>query len=387
MKKWTYLVLITLLFLSLAAPVWADNGQGQVAFPGGSIVVKPGDEIREDVAVLGGNLELREGGRISGTVTVLGGTASVDGLIGGDLVVLGGTLDLRSHAVIDGNLVTMGAGVSQAEGAVIRGERIEGFRGSVPRLSLPAITSFPWSYARTGQGKAIFDWFLGTLNTLLNTLAMMVLGVLLVFFVPKQTHLVGQTATQAPLATLGVGLLTILALPVLLIILVLICVGIPVAILLAMLAVAASLFGWIAIAVIIGERMLAGLKARPVALLEVVVGVGLLALLTAVPCLGWLLWMTAACMGLGAVVLTRFGTMTYQPRRPAAWAPESVAPPDSAQPISVDDSQAEAPAVHMSGVDGSGSSSKEPQPEESDASLNLSRPPPETGTEGDKPQG
>lgn len=317
MRKWTYLVLTALLFLSLAMPVLADSGQGQVAFPGGSIVVKPGDEIREDVAVLGGSLELREGGRIHGGVTILGGSGSIDGEITGDLVVLGGKVELRSHAVIAGNLVTMGATVSQAEGAVIQGERIEGFQGQIPHLSLPSITPFPWSYARPTQGYPLSDWFSGATRALVNALALMVLGMLLVSFVPKQTHLVGQTVVSSPWMTLGIGLLTMLALPVVVVILVLICIGIPVAILLVLLAVAAGLFGWLAIAEEIGQRTLSDLKAQPTVLLQVVVGVGLLALLTSVPCLGWLLWLCVASAGLGAVVLTRFGTLPYVPRGPA----------------------------------------------------------------------
>ena len=48
-------------------------------------------------------------------------------------------------------------------------------------------------------------------------------------------------------------------------------------------------------------------------MVAVLVGVLLISLLTTVPCLGWLLAGVVGSLGLGAVVLTRFGTMAYPP--------------------------------------------------------------------------
>ena len=335
MRKWLYGFLIVVLFLGLAAPAWADDGQGQVVYPGSSIVVKPGEEIKSDVAVLGGSLDLREGGRIAGDVTVIGGNATVDGIIAGDFVVIGGSVELRSHAVVDGDWVTLGASATRAEGAVVHGQRIEGFQGRIPKIRVWPFVSgaqspFHWQWRTHGAS----NWFGGLVNTILNALAMMTLGALLVFFLPKPMAQVGETVVKAPLASLGVGLLTLLALPVLLLILVVICVGIPVAILLVLLAIAAGIFGWIAIGAVVGQRFLAALKAQPVPLLEVIIGVGLLALLASVPCLGWLLWLLVVMAGMGAVVLTRFGTLPYAAQRAATGTslPQTPAQPPVGEP-------------------------------------------------------
>jgi hypothetical protein len=335
MRRWLYGLLIVVLFLGLAAPVWADDGQGQVVYPGSNIVVKPGEEIKNDVAVLGGSLDLREGGRISGNVTVIGGNATVDGHVSGDFVIIGGNVELRSHAVIDGDLVTFGANATRAEGAVVHGQKIEGFQGRIPAIRIwpfvpGAESPFRWGWRTDG----VSNWLGGLVNTILNALAMMTLGALLVFFLPKPTARVGETVVQAPLATLGVGLLTLLALPVLLLILIVICVGIPVAILLVLLAIAAGIFGWIAIGAVVGQRFLAALKAQPVPLLEVIIGVGLLALLASVPCLGWLLWLLVVMAGMGAVVLTRFGTLPYAAQRAVTGTslPQTPAQPPVGEP-------------------------------------------------------
>lgn len=163
------------------------------------------------------------------------------------------------------------------------------------------------------------------LRFVLNLMALIVLGVLLVLLLPRQTALVGQTVSEAAWTSLAVGVLTFLVLVVLVPLLVIICIGIPVAVLLVMAAVAAGLFGWVTIGALLGKRLLAALHAsqlQPV--VEVIIGVTALTLLAEVPCLGWLLGIVAGAVGLGAVVLTRFGTMRYAPQKPAT---DLLAPP------------------------------------------------------------
>jgi hypothetical protein len=316
MRKWMFAFLTVVLFLSFAVPVWADDGDGDVILFGESIVVGPGEVVDGDLAVVGGNLELRGGSRVRGDVVSLGGSAIVDGRIDGSLVVVGGTLDLQSQAVIEKDLFTFGGSVSRAEGATIRGERIEGFRwespewrGWRPLPSLPRIGE-PWRW----EGDIVSNLFSSFLRAVFNTVALMALGVVLMLLLPKQTAQVGQTASAAPLPSIGVGLLTSLVLLILVPLLVIICIGIPVAILLVLAAVAAGLFGWIAVGAVVGQRLLAALKVgKYQPLLEVIIGIPVISLLSAVPCLGWLLALIIAWVGLGAVVLTRFGTMAYAP--------------------------------------------------------------------------
>ena len=314
MKRWMCVLLATVLFVGLTVPVWADDGDA--IFPGSEIVIGSGEEWDGDLAVLGGSLELREGGRIRGDVVVLTGSAVIDGRIDGDLVVLGGSLDLRSNAVIRGDLVTFFGSVSRGEGATVNGQTVDGFRGRgvvwpdwdwaarMPRIDRP----WPWS------SNVLSGWLGGLMRKVLNTLALMALGALLALLLPKQTTLVAQTAGDALLPSIGFGLLTFLVLLILIPLLVIICIGIPVALLLALAAAAAAIFGWIAIGVLIGDRLLTALnvrQAQPV--LEVIAGLAVLALLSSVPCLGWLLGLIVGSAGLGAVVLSRGGTTLYAP--------------------------------------------------------------------------
>jgi len=311
MKKWMLPLLAVMLFLGMAMPVWADDGTGQVILFGENLVIHEDETVDGDVVIFGGNLELRNGGRVRGDVACLGGTATVDGRIEGSLVVLGGTVDLQSNALVNEDLFTLGSTVSRAEGATVRGQRIEGLEWDWPEWrGLPQRwwMGEPWRW----RGDIVVDWFGSLVRLAVRTLALMALGVALVLIFPKQTVQVGQTATQLPVPSAGVGLLTLVVLLVAVPLLVIICIGIPVVVLLAIAFVAAQLLGRTAIGLWVGERLLGALNVRerqPV--LEVAVGVALIELLTAVPCIGWLLGVLISLAGLGAVVLTRFGTVPY----------------------------------------------------------------------------
>jgi len=331
MRKWTLALLCVMLFLTLAVPVWADDGEDQVVFFGDRIVIGPGQQTDGGVTVIGGSLELREGSRVRGDVMAIGGESTIDGQIDGNLIVLGGTLDLRSHALVQGDLYTLGASVSRAAGATIGGQEVESFRWRIPAMrNWPRFPLTP-EIQRTWRSPyaGLDTLFRGLLRWVARSLALMALGVVLVLLLPKQTALIGQTAYAAPLVSMGVGLLTFVVLLLVVPILVLICIGIPVALVLAIAYVAAGTFGYIALGVLLGQRILAALKVQPQPLLEVIAGIPVLELLSAVPCLGALLRIVVALAGLGAVVLTRFGTMPYQPVSRPAQPPAPLTPPEA----------------------------------------------------------
>jgi hypothetical protein len=124
---------------------------------------------------------------------------------------------------------------------------------------------------------------------------------------------------------LGYGLLTALAAGATIIALTLTLCLSPIAILAALVLLAASLYGWICFGAVVGERLLKAFNARAV---EPVWAAGLGTLivslviafidtgLSLVCCLEVVVWAAVfilGCAGLGAVVLTRFGSQPYPP--------------------------------------------------------------------------
>ena len=260
-------------------------------------------------------------------MVVVGGSASVAGEIDGDVVVFGGDVVLRSTAVVDGDLVIIGGNVHRDSGAVVRGdeERVE-FEG-FPNIG-PLPTRLNFGRGWDGFSRSIFDVF----GDIVVALALAAIGLLVVLFWPKQTEMVGQAVLVAPLPSAGVGLLTgVVAVVLIVLLAITICLS-PVAFLLGVAMLVAGIFGWIAIGLLVGQRLLEAFGVKGFTrLMAVAVGTLLISVLRAIPCLGDLMGFVVGCAGLGAVVLTRFGRQTYPlptrvpPAPPVLAEPEEIA--------------------------------------------------------------
>ncbi len=306
--KWVQAVLAGLLFLTLAAPVGADDGQGQVVLPGGSLLVGSGEDLPHDVVVFGGTLELRQGGRIRGDVVVIAGEGTINGQVDGNVVVVIGRLHLRPQAVIEGDLAIAASGFDRDPGATVRGQVQDALRWSTP------IVPGRWNPLVPSSEGGMLRLLGSLLQWMMTNAALIVAGVLLLYFLPRQVAMVQESIMRAAIPSAGVGLLTLLALAIVLPLLVIICLGIPIAAVVGLIAATAGLFGWLVVSIGIGRRILSTLNVPvPHYAVEVMAGVLTVSLLTAVPCIGWLMALTVLSAGLGAVALTRFGTTPYPP--------------------------------------------------------------------------
>ncbi|MBU1878197.1 MAG: hypothetical protein KJ734_04530, partial [Chloroflexi bacterium] len=170
---------------------------------------------------------------------------------------------------------------------------------------------------------------------------------------------VQQTATEMWPISLGVGFLTylvavlaliVLLVPALLLFVVgamltitiigaivgipVILVGVLVLFIPAGLVALGMLVGWVAISQYVGDRVMAVLDRPSNAILSFLIGLILISLLSAVPCIGWLLASGLSCIALGAVVLSRVGTML----------PPQIAGEPAAEPLPAPDATLELPA-------------------------------------------
>ena len=324
MKKVLLACLLGLLLVFSATPVFADGDGGRIIF-GGSFTLGSGEELDGDLVIFFGDAILEEDSRVDGNVVVMGGSARVAGEVNGDVVTFGGNLVLRATAVVDGDLVNIGANIVRDDRAVVGGSQVEGleFEGFPRFWTFPTRLSFNrgtdlWSRSIFNIFKAIFV-----------ALALAALGLLVVLFWPKQTGVVGQATLAAPLPSGGVGLLTgVVAVVLMVLLAITICLS-PVAFLLGVALLVAGIFGWIAIGLLVGQRLLEAFKVKGItSLMAVAAGTLLISLLSAIPCLGALIAFVVGCLGLGAVVLTRFGTQTYPLPTPVPPAPPVLAEPE-----------------------------------------------------------
>ncbi|HIC90012.1 MAG TPA: polymer-forming cytoskeletal protein [Anaerolineae bacterium] len=333
-KRWFLagtLALLLAILLVAALPMTAlakgGIGDGRVIF-GQNFVLGEGKELDGDLAVFGGNVTLQEGSVVKGDLVVAGGNLVVAGEVEGDVAVFGGNVVLRSSAIVNGDVVSLGGNIQREPGAKVKGDVAEGFsyRWDLPfrrwrvrpeGQEVPPVPPVPGTLVIKSGLSPLLAFALRILKIMGATLAIAVLSALVLFFWPEQTRLVGETALSKAALSFGMGLLTmVVVVAVAVILAVTVCLA-PVAFLVLLALALAGLFGWIAIGWLVGQRILEALNVQfESPIVPGVVGGALITLvnglLSIAPCcLGFLFWLLVASLGLGAVVLTRFGTQPY----------------------------------------------------------------------------
>jgi hypothetical protein len=324
MKTLTKFALLFTILFALAVPSTAfAKGllDDQVVF-GGEFTLRSGDVLDGNLIVFGGSVELEPGSTVDGDAVVFGGTVDANGMITGNVVGIGGPVNLGGSAVVEGDVVSVGAPVHRSPGAIVEGEVVDTIQG-------PFAFSFPGTVQTFPGGVQLpvmemrfnplvdFVWF--ALWVFVGT----VVATLVVLFVPDHIERVAYTALNSPLPSFGIGLLTAIILPPLLIFMILLMIILIITIcllpfaLLAVIFVAAVAwaFGLIALGYEVGKRLAKGLNKDWAPPLSAGIGTFLLLLvvngLGMIPCIGWIFPALAGMLGLGAVILSRFGTQIY----------------------------------------------------------------------------
>jgi cytoskeletal protein CcmA (bactofilin family) len=315
------LVVVLVLLAAFAAPAAASGLKDGKVVVGGTFTLAQGEVLDGDLAVLGGVVRLEAESRVNGDVFLMGGTLRAEGEVNGDVTAVGGILTLDGTAVVGGDLNTIGSVVHREAGARIDGRVTTGEAMEAPlvfpfieRLEVPAPMIGEW---RAGLAPVLkIGWLF------FRAIMLAALAVLVIMFWPDAARRVSQAAVGQPIIAGGLGVLTALAAPLLLVLLAITILLIPVSLIAALALVAGVVFGWLALGLEVGLRMARSFNwaLHPAA----AAGVGTLVLTLVVdgigflPCVGWLAPFIVGTIGLGAVILTRFGSQTYLPAGPSA---------------------------------------------------------------------
>lgn len=315
-RVFSLLLLAMLVFVPLqSASAKGSAFEGKVIF-GQSFTLKTGETLEGDLLVFGGTANIEDGARVNGSVVLFGGSLVVDGEVTGDVAVTGGTVNIGASAHLYGNLTTVATSLERAEGAQIDGEInntatswvANGENGNNPIVPVvPNPTVVPIR----------FDPITPVLNSFGQALSLAVLAMLLMLFLAPQADRVAHGVKAQPLTTAGLGLLTLIVTPIALLLMTVTILLIPVVIVISIALVVAAVFGWIAIGYEIGQRFTSAIHQTWHPAFSAGLGVFALSLaaeaLTGIPvlnCIGWLLPFLLVLAGLGAVIMTRFGTQS-----------------------------------------------------------------------------
>jgi hypothetical protein len=251
---------------------------------------------------------------------VFGGSLVVNGQVTGDVAVTGGSITIGSSAHIHGNLATVGASLDRADGSQIDGQIYNtatswvgsGINGQNPVP--PVVTPLAPVVPRINFN---FNPFLAVVNAFGQALGLAVLAMLVMLFLAPHADRVAHAVIAQPLTAGGLGLLTLIVSPFALVLLVITLILIPVAVVVVVALVVAGIFGWIAIGYEIGQRFTLAIHQEWHPAFSAGLGVFALTLvssaLTGIPvlnCVGWLGPFLLGLAGLGAVIMSRFGTQS-----------------------------------------------------------------------------
>ncbi|MFQ5858422.1 MAG: helix-hairpin-helix domain-containing protein [Anaerolineae bacterium] len=335
MRRFWLLVPVLVLFAVLVLTATPASAQGGRTVFGQPVTIESGETVDGNLVSFGGPVTVERGAKVEGDVVSWGGPVTIAGRVEGDVVSVGGPVSLRNSAVIEGDVALMGGPLSRSEGAVVRGDVVEGFRfGDLRRFRFTVPPVPPVSRGvrvEMGNGSGFLSFILSLLTKGITAVVLAGIALLVLIFIPEQTNIVKQMARDQSLASAGVGCLTMFVVVLVFVGLFFTVCGWPILPILALVSVMAVLYGWIALGVTVGERILTALHTeRPLPLISGVIGVLVITLLALlVPLwLGLPLALVGLSWGLGAVVLSRGGTRRY-PSLPGgrAWTPAPTAPP------------------------------------------------------------
>ncbi len=301
MQKIRFLSVLILVLALLVTPTvaLASNGQApagdDVVIFGQDYTLESGQRIDGSLVVFGGNVIVESGAIISSDLVVFGGDVEMDGQLDGDVFILGGNIDLGPNAVVNGDVVSPGGNINSDPAATVHGNQ---FSDVGPFFSRGV--NFGWG-----------SWAVGNVVWMVfQALAMSAIAVLVALFAPEHLRRTAGTIVQRPLESGGLGILTFILLPLVLIITIITCIG-PVVI--ALLTVLALALGWVALGYELGRRLSHAFNQKWTIILEAWVGTlslgVVVSLIGIIPCIGWIAGVVLGAAGLGAVLLTRFGTL------------------------------------------------------------------------------
>jgi hypothetical protein len=277
---------------------------------GQTFVLKENQILNGELAVIGGSVNLMEGSLINGDIAIIGGVIDIEGTVNGDIHGVGGTINLENTARVTGSVYNFSTNLTQAEGAIIEGQQIASLPFDFGDFGTPNSPEIPKTPTSTGLG------FLGKfLWAILQIMAMGALAMIVVLIIPKQTDRISRSITKQPFVHWGIGLLTSFTAPAVFLVLIVTILLIPLSIIGITIYSIAMLFGWISLGYTIGKKLFASssqsLSPALLAGLGTIFLTAVARLGAVIPCVGWLIGAVLSLFGLGAVILTRFGTREY----------------------------------------------------------------------------
>jgi hypothetical protein len=286
MKRIYSIILLPLLFVMLFVPSPAPaSGDKSIVRIGKDITIEKGQKVKRAVT-------------ISGQITVIGTVEE-------NVLAIGGSVVLTKTAVVKGDVASLGGVIVIAKDAVVQGDLTEINSTNLYETFADAISS-EW------EG---WSWVFALISLSILTV-ILVLSLIISALMPKQIRVVSEAIGKNTLRVILVGILCLVAIVPLALLLTISVVGIALIPLEVILVVITGLLGFIAVSRLIGSWVLRLGKRNAGIVRETFWGMVIVWMVGWIPYVGWMIKAAVVVIGLGAALVTRFGT--YRPKGEAS---------------------------------------------------------------------
>jgi cytoskeletal protein CcmA (bactofilin family) len=267
-------------------------------------VLKNHEKIDGNLAGIGTTLVIEDGATVMGDVSLIGSQIEIFGRVAGDINMFAGTTDIHNTAIVTGSINQIAHQINIDPGALISGE--------INTFAFPTQLNI----GDAGKLENILDWLQPTgwiTFQLIRNLVLTFITVLIIFLFKIPTLRVARCIKKNIAVSWGVGLLVILAAPIVsLFLIITICLS-PIGIVLFLAFLIADIWGWAGICFLIGDNLTHWLKLEWSEKAKTAVGAVLLGLvstlLAILPCVGFMVSTMISAVGLGGVVISKLGTI------------------------------------------------------------------------------
>jgi hypothetical protein len=273
-KRVLGVVVVFLLFFPLAAGAEGIN------------IIKFGEDIT-----------IEEGARVKHVVAI-GGQVTLYGVADGNVISIGDSVVLASSSIVGGSVTSIGGVIVRGKGSEVYGSLTE-INSSNFSDVFAAVLNSEW------EG---WSWLFAVLSIILY-LGLLILATLLVLLIPRPIRIISDAVVRRPYRSAFWGLIGLILVVPLAFLLTISVIGVVLVPLEISIAIAGGLIGFVAVSRLVGYRIFVILKKPDQTYLrETLWGITFLWFIGWIPYIGWMMKVLVLVLGLGAVLITRFGT-------------------------------------------------------------------------------
>ncbi|KPU43628.1 hypothetical protein OXPF_30690 [Oxobacter pfennigii] len=189
------------------------------------------------IVKLSGDIYVNEGSSILGDAVTLRGDIYVNGSVTGNAVTLFG--DIIVNGTVMGDAVTVSGKITVGDKGRVLGNTVEAIDGSVSQR-LPG--SYRYDFNMPGRNRTFWGRFTGSLLSFSGYLVLFLFSALVYLIMPKKIHEMAQSIEQDMGRKAGLGVLTLIGSPLIMIIL-------SILLAITILGIVVIPFAWIAYAI------------------------------------------------------------------------------------------------------------------------------------------